>query len=908
MKNFSKLCLVLFTMLLAILYHQPVHAQCTGCTVTNPVLSGNYTFAANSTVCFTSDATLGDVTFLNNSKICVAPGVTVTIQNNVTSTSGNNVTLEIGGTLQFTNPPVFNSNLTVNVESKGTLKSGSTGNGNFIFNGTTNNLTNIGTVQVSVLDFNNSSSTNIIDNYGTLTIGSNINIQGKTTFRNWNLINIGASYNNNATSTYINCGTINSSSGFNLGGGKVINTGDFNIGSGQIDLSGGTLENYGTLLSTGTINGTGASIFYNEGLAKITSFQPNGASIKGPLSNNKKGYFYVINQINHNGSKVGPNLDFKKYTSFSPDIVSGSQGESQIFSNTPTYVNSSGTTTTASLANVTYACSVCTAPLVTNIGVCPNIDGTFPPQANDDAFTIAAGSFSTTNVLANDFAVFNGAAATTSNVTITQVSTTNSGVNVNTSGIVSVAAGTLAGTYTIVYRICSISNPSSCDTATITVTVPLDSDGDGIPDSTDLDDDNDGITDVLESTSCISSEINWLHNADGGQTDAATYTPSGASVYYSGAANMLFGAGLDETTDNYPNTYMLRNATATTFAGAKADNDYAQVSFAPVQNMTLDSINFGYWTNNDTNVPDYYLGNYKLAVEYSTSSSFTSPVLLFSDVQVQNMILNGYLQIKNPLSNLILTTGNTYYFRIYLYDEQNTDEANRVRLDDIFFPGKIISTCDTDGDGQFNSNDLDSDGDGCPDAIEGDENVTSSQINANGSINIASTGGVDTNGIPNLVNNGGTADIGSDQGQGIGTSQNDAINVCVGIASDDINQTPAGTAVSGGLLTNDTNLTSITGASFNGSILTVNGTTANTLTIGGVTYGTIVVNINGTYTFTPASGYTGQVPPITYTAINTNGGTDQANLYINVVKDVVVGANNPPVANPDVATVKQGAS
>jgi len=75
MKNFSKLCLVLFTMLLAILYHQPVHAQCTtGCKVTGPT-SGNYTFATGSTVCFTSDATLGDVTFLNNSKICVAPGV-----------------------------------------------------------------------------------------------------------------------------------------------------------------------------------------------------------------------------------------------------------------------------------------------------------------------------------------------------------------------------------------------------------------------------------------------------------------------------------------------------------------------------------------------------------------------------------------------------------------------------------------------------------------------------------------------------------------------------------------------------------------------------------------------------------------------------------------------------------------
>ena len=477
-KNFSKI----FALILTLIFSANYYAQCTGCTVTNPTLSGNYTFTSGSTVCFTSNATLGDVTFQNNSKICVAPDVTVIIQNNVTTTSGDNITFEVGGTLQFNQSPTINANLTTNIQSNGTLKAGSTGNNNFSFNGLNNTLNNSGSMQVSVLQFQNSSATNIVDNYGILTIGSNINIQGNTTFKNWNLINIGASYNNNNTSKYINCGTINSSSGFNLGGGKVINTGDFNIGSGQIDLAGGTLENYGTLLSIGTINGTGASIFYNEGLAKITSFQPNGASIKGPLSNNKKGYFYVINQINHNGSKVGPNLDFKKYTSFSPDTVSGSQGELQIFSNTPTYVNSSGTTTSASLANVTYACSVCTAPLVTNIGVCPNIDGTFPPQANDDAYTIAAGGSATSNVLANDFVQYNGAAATTSNVTITQVSNTIPGVTLNTSGIVSVAAGTPAGTYTIVYRICSISNPSSCDTATVTVTVtvPLDSDGDGV--------------------------------------------------------------------------------------------------------------------------------------------------------------------------------------------------------------------------------------------------------------------------------------------------------------------------------------------------------------------------------------------------------------------------------------------
>ncbi|MBT0611151.1 hypothetical protein FBR96_10090, partial [Campylobacter jejuni] len=70
---------------------------------------------------------------------------------------------------------------------------------------------------------------------------------------------------------------------------------------------------------------------------------------------------------------------------------------------------------------------------------------------------------------------------------------------------------------------------------------------------------------------------------------------------------------------------------------------------------------------------------------------------------------------------------------------------------------------DTDNDGTPNQFDLDSDNDGCADALEGDENVTTSQLTAN-----RISGTVDDNGVPNLVNAGGTADVGSDQGQGIG--------------------------------------------------------------------------------------------------------------------------------------------
>jgi hypothetical protein len=76
------------------------------------------------------------------------------------------------------------------------------------------------------------------------------------------------------------------------------------------------------------------------------------------------------------------------------------------------------------------------------------------------------------DVLVND--TLNGAAATTSNVILTQVSTTHSGVTLNTSdGSINVAAGTPAGNYTVTYQICSAAYSTVCDTATVSVPVLL---------------------------------------------------------------------------------------------------------------------------------------------------------------------------------------------------------------------------------------------------------------------------------------------------------------------------------------------------------------------------------------------------------------------------------------------------
>jgi len=96
------------------------------------------------------------------------------------------------------------------------------------------------------------------------------------------------------------------------------------------------------------------------------------------------------------------------------------------------------------------------------------------PGANayDDIGQVASpdGGVAVADILANDWIA--GARAATANVAISQVSATDAGVSLDVgSGSVNVAGGTVAGSYTLLYRMCDISNASNCDDATVTVIV-----------------------------------------------------------------------------------------------------------------------------------------------------------------------------------------------------------------------------------------------------------------------------------------------------------------------------------------------------------------------------------------------------------------------------------------------------
>ena len=421
-----------------------------------------------------------------------------------------------------------------------------------------------------------------------------------------------------------------------------------------------------------------------------------------------------------------------------------------------------------------------------------NIYATATLVANNDTYTIVSGSTSTTSVLNND-SVNGTAPASLSDVLLSQVSTTNAGVTLDPlTGKINVAAGTPAGTYTVTYQICDQTFTSNCKTATATITVQLnDSDNDGIDNYYDLDDDNDGILDCAENG--LNKPIGQIFKLNGSATQISSnevqLTPainfragqmwSNGKIDFTKSFSIPFEAYLGNKNDdgadgiaivfhNDPNGIYAEGGTGGGIGARGIQNGVV---------LELDTYD---------NTED---GLLEPAADHGQIWKSLDQTAITSTVDLPNLedgawhaVVVNWDSASQTLSYTVdgtlagTYTGNivTNYFgganKVYFGFTASTGGLNndqRVRFSSLC---SLPLEVDTDGDGLPNSLDLDSDGDRCPDAIEGDENVTTSQLTAN-----RISGTVDANGVPNLVNAGGTADVGSDQGQGIGEAYNAAI-------------------------------------------------------------------------------------------------------------------------------------
>jgi len=262
------------------------------------------------------------------------------------------------------------------------------------------------------------------------------------------------------------------------------------------------------------------------------------------------------------------------------------------------------------------------------------------------------------------------------------------------------------GIDTITYQICDQSVPPLCDTAMVFITIQADNDEDGVPDVEDLDDDNDGLLDVdecggdqtLVSWTQTASDIITINNTtfvNAGQT--ITAGPSITLNTFNGGS----GGGF----------YLVDGvSTSTDYLVAKADGDYLQAQFTTTANVPATGLNIISWSHLPRS-----LQLSKHAIEIS-ADGFLSSTLLFKDIE--------HTTATVPITAYELQPNTTYDVRIYIYHGRQQGGAslnpNGHRYDQLVFINNAY--CDTDDDGIANYFDLDSDGDGCPDANEAGHN------------------------------------------------------------------------------------------------------------------------------------------------------------------------------------------
>lgn len=399
------------------------------------------------------------------------------------------------------------------------------------------------------------------------------------------------------------------------------------------------------------------------------------------------------------------------------------------------------------------------------------------------------------------------------NITLTNNGGMN-GATLGADGKLTIPAGTPAGVYILTYRICNKTIPTDCSTATITVEVYLDSDGDGYPDVVDLDDDNDGILDTDEASACSAFTPFFVENFG---TGARTSTPYTNYTYMATPWDYTANTG-GQLNDGF-------------YAVVNNIDDTASWSRCAWQSTLKDH------TPGDTNGRmAFFNATYNPSEEFYNRSGITVPAntpvrLSFWAINVDainntcgegnfNRVLpnvrvliktnDGLTEIKAFSTGNIardeqwhqysfdFNPGNNTQIRFILMNDSEGGNGNDIAIDDI----QIVKVCDTDGDGIPNDLDLDSDGDGCSDAIEGDEKLRSDHLLANGAINVAANGGVgnlpSNLGVPNIVNSG-TLDIGNDVGQGGGTAYDNTINPCLMDAIDDDFSANCVSSITGGI-------------------------------------------------------------------------------------------------------------
>jgi hypothetical protein len=266
-----------------------------------------------------------------------------------------------------------------------------------------------------------------------------------------------------------------------------------------------------------------------------------------------------------------------------------------------------------------------------------------------------------------------------------------------------------------------------------------DTDGDSVPDLIDLDDDNDGILDTAEctypalptTTSTADIFAIWSNTT----TAAGT---NGAPTYLTSVSSWTAGAGLTAAISG--GVINISNVNGSTLGDAFGANEYLEHPFT----TTADNYNSLYYIRSSASNAT----NYHWAMLISDDNFVTYTILNI------DMLRNATGVAINDINDYQLKPSTAYKVRTYYWG------APAFTFDEFTMFG--YSECDTDSDGVPNRLDLDSDGDGCPDAKESgvaaNSGATASMSSSGGSIY---TGGIASGTAEAYVGNGTPAQYGN---------------------------------------------------------------------------------------------------------------------------------------------------
>jgi hypothetical protein len=231
------------------------------------------------------------------------------------------------------------------------------------------------------------------------------------------------------------------------------------------------------------------------------------------------------------------------------------------------------------------------------------------------------------------------------------------------------------------------------------LSVCLDSDGDGIADVFDIDDDNDGILDTIEQVTCSGTGANLSAITFSGSAVTAktanTITSSNTNAWISSYSTQNFGL---------PLSLKFKRPTI----GNQAMFGLFPVSFGTQRpdNWNDDAYKF-FFTSTSVNVP------------YGTTANVVQTATAQDEYSI-DISATGFVTVKiNDIQRAAFQGVNSQYK--VAVSGLTTTVFTDVRLSNPNNP-LVLNCTDTDNDGVPNYLDLDSDGDGCPDAKEA--NVT----------------------------------------------------------------------------------------------------------------------------------------------------------------------------------------